>query len=74
MSRSIKVDVFGRLLLAVQSESGWTVFYLSEDGKRRKAEDIVVPSFVSDSEIDNYFGDLCHEWASTKFPEVRRLN
>ncbi len=74
MSKSIKIDVFGRLMLALQSDHGWTIYFLSGDGKRRLANDIVVPSFVTDTELENYLADLCHEWATTKYPEVRRLD
>ena len=73
MSKSIKMDVFGRLVLAMQSDEGWSIYYLSGDGKRRPANDIIVPSFVNESEIENYLADLCHEWATEKYPEVRRL-
>jgi hypothetical protein len=74
MNKTIKINVFGRLLTAEQSERGWTIYYLSGDGKRRIADGIVVPSFITDLELDNYLADLCHEWATEKNPEVRRLN
>ena len=72
MNTSITLDVFGRLVLAVQSDQGWSVFYLSNDGKRRPANDIVVPASVTGSELETYLADLCHEWATDKNPKVRR--
>jgi hypothetical protein len=71
--RSIKFDVFGRRVLAVRSETGWQLFYLGADGKRRPATDIVVPGDVRESDLDQYLGDLCHEWATEHNPTVERL-
>ena len=72
MPKSIRLDVFGRQVLAVRSEDGWQLFYLSADGKRRPTVDIMVPAFVTESEIVSFMADLCHEWATEKHPEVRR--
>ena len=74
MSKSIKLDVFGKLVLAIHTNDGWELFYLSEDGKRRLATEILVPIFVKEAEIENYIEDICHEWATEKHPNVRRLN
>ena len=74
MHKSIKIDVFGRQVLAVRSEEGWQLFYLSGDGKRRPADDIMVPAFVTESEIVSFMADLCHEWATEKHPEVHRID
>ena len=74
MSKSIKLDVFGKLVLAVHTNDGWEMFYLSEEGKRRLATEIFVPNFVKETEIENYIEDICHEWATEKHPNVRRLN
>jgi hypothetical protein len=73
MDNSIRLDVFGRQVLAVKSEDGWQLFYSSADGKRRPADDLIVPPFLSESEVVSYLEDLCHEWASDKHPEVKRL-
>jgi hypothetical protein len=70
---SINISVFGRLITVEKTHDGWAVFYPGADGKRRPAEDIVVPDFVADSELEDYLSDLCHEWASEKHPTVRRL-
>ncbi len=74
MVNRIKIDVFGRMVLATQSDKGWSIYYLSGGGKRRPANDIVIPSFVDESEIETYLADICHEWASEKYSEVRRLD
>ena len=41
MTTSIKFDVFGRRILTIRSEKGWQLFYLSGDGKRRPADDLI---------------------------------
>ena len=73
MTNTITLEVFGRRVKAARSDQGWQMFYLSADGKRRPADDIMVPAFVTESEIVNFIADLCHEWATEKFPEVRRI-
>ena len=49
------------------------IYYLSGDGKRRFADEIVVPSFITESELESYLADLCHEWATDEHAEVSRL-
>ena len=71
--KSIRFDVFGRRVLVVGSEAGWSVFYLGSEGKRRPAHDILVPPYVSESELERYLADLCHEWATERHPDVRQL-
>ena len=56
------------------NQSQWSMFYLSDDGKRRPALDIFVPKFVSESVIENFLEDICHEWTTEKHNSVRRLN
>ena len=73
MTDSIILEVFGRRVQAVKSAEIWQLFYLSADGKRRTADDIMVPAFVTESEIVNFIADLCHEWATERYPEVRRI-
>ncbi len=73
MPKSIRLDVFGRQVLANRNKEGWQLYYLSGDGKRRAADDLVVPPFVNENEIVHYLADLCHEWETTAHSEVRRL-
>ncbi len=72
--KSIKFDVFGRGILVAEKEAGWQVFYLSSDGKKRPARDLVVPAEISESELTQYLDDLCHEWATDRNQHVRRLD
>ena len=72
--QSLKFDVFGREVLVVESETGWTTYLLGPEGKKRPAKGIFVPSDLSESEIEQYLGDLCHEWATEQHPNVKRLD
>jgi hypothetical protein len=74
MHKSIRLDVFGRHVLIIKTADRWLIYYLSGDGKRRPADDIMVPSFVNESELERYLADSCHEWATKEHPEVRRLD
>ena len=74
MDNSIRFNVFGRQVLAVKSGDGWQLFYFSADGKRRPADDLIVPPFVAASGIVSYLEDLCHEWATDRHPIVERLD
>jgi len=69
----MKLDVFGRKMLAEHTTSGWQLFDVGPDGKRSLARDIVIPDFISESELDQYLGDVFHESATKKHPGVRRL-
>jgi hypothetical protein len=69
----IKFDVFGRLMQAERTTTGWQLFYLGHEGKRRPATDLVVPEFISEAGLAQYLADILHELASTKHPTVKRL-
>jgi len=73
MEKEIKLDVFGKKILAIRSGKDWSVFYLSGDGKRRSADDIIIPSFINENEIKVYLADLCHEWATEKYPNIKPI-
>jgi len=73
MTKPINLDVFGKHVLALRTNEGWSMFFLSDDGKRRPALDIFVPKIVGESEIENFLEDICHEWATEKHNSVRRL-
>lgn len=59
IAHSIKLDVFGRRMVALRTENAWSVFYLGSDGKRRPAIDVFVPSWVKESDLVEYLVDLC---------------
>lgn len=72
--KSMKLDVFGRRMLVEESQAGWSLFYLGVEGKRRPAHDLVIPDDLPEAEIETYLADLCHEWATPRHPDVKRLS
>lgn len=70
----LKLDVFGRAVLVERSENGWDVFYLGGEGKRRRADDIFIPSDVLEADVERFVADLCHEWATPRNPSVLRIS
>ena len=69
---SMKFNVFGRIVLVERRQNEWSAYYPGTDGKRRHAS-FVIPSFIEDSELEQYLGDIFHESASPKNPDVVRL-
>ena len=72
--KPLKFDVFGRDVSVVKTESGgWQAFYSGPDGKRRPAENMVIPPDITVSEMARYLEDLCHESATARNKSVKRL-
>lgn len=71
--KSLKFEVFGRRVLITKFKGAWAAFYLGEEGKRRPAIDIILPPGITESEMQQYLGDLSHEWATEQYPIVKRL-
>ena len=69
----IALDVFGRKVLIERCADGWEVFYLGSEGKRRRAEDIFIPSTIHEGEIERWVADLCREWAIPRNSSVVRI-
>jgi hypothetical protein len=74
VSNPIKLNVFGKRVSAQKTEQGWEVFFLGDDGRKRPAYDLVIPSFISEDEIESYLSDICHEWATDKNKDVYKLS
>ena len=66
----MRLDVFGREVEIVRRQQQWLVFYPGPDGKKRLAEDLVIPAGLAESQLIEYLADLCHEWAT---PERDRV-
>ena len=74
LNRSLNFDVYGKHILILRTSNGWRIDYVGGQGKKRSATDIFIPDFVSESEIEQYLADLCHEWATEKHPIVRQID
>jgi hypothetical protein len=72
MATAPRFDVFGKIMCAERTDSGWRLLVLGTDGKRSPS-DVVIPSFISEEELAQYLDDIFHEWASPERPSVRRI-
>ena len=69
----MKFHIYGKILLANRSEKGWSISYVGDEGKSRPADDLIVPDFIEEDELEDYLSDICHEWVSDKHPNVYRI-
>ena len=67
---AVRLNAYGRDLEIRREDAHWCVYYLGNEGKRRRAEDIRVPDSVSEQDLPVYIADLLHEYASARYPEV----
>ena len=70
----MKFDIYGKQVTICRENDAWKIELLSDDGKKRPAANIFIPRFITESEIEQYLEDLCHEWATEKYPIVRRID
>lgn len=66
----MKLNAYGRQISIVSANGRWEVFDLGNEGKRRRASDIVIPASVAESELVGYVSDLVHEYCNAWNPEV----
>ena len=62
MSRQIKLNVYGRIILADRIDDGWSLCYVGDEGKSHHADDLVIPDFIDEDELEEYLADIRHEW------------
>lgn len=49
----MKLDIFGKQEMEVVYRDGeWVAFFCGNDGKKRKAQGVVIPGSLSECEID----------------------
>jgi hypothetical protein len=70
----MKLNVFGRDVEVIRRDDEWAVFYIGGEGKKRLANDIQIPEDINAAELLDYISDLCHEWATLKYPKVQLLS
>ena len=70
----MRFEVYGTQVLVSRTNDHWIAYYLGAEGKKRPASDIVVPADMPESDIEQYLGDLRHEWATERHPSVNRLD
>ena len=64
-----RFSVFGRPMAVEPAAGGWQVFLLGPDGKRRPAG-VSVPPELPEHELGIWLGDVFHEAATPRHPEV----
>ncbi len=64
IAKTMKFSVYGRKLEILRSGEKWKVFLLGSEGRKRVADDIVIPSHLKEDEVKRYLEDLLHEWAT----------
>lgn len=74
MAGSMRFDVFGTTIEVVNLEGAWKVFYPGQEGKKRLAEDIVIPSDIGETQLEQYLADIRHEYATRENSEVHRID
>ena len=67
-----RFNVFGHIYELRRESGSWRALAVGNDGKLGPAG-FEVPSFVEDSELEQYLYDLFHESATPKNGDVRRL-
>lgn len=66
--------VFGRYLGVKKVSGGWQVFRADmAERKFSRLYDIIIPDDMTEEEIPGWFGDIFHESASERFPDVKRV-
>jgi hypothetical protein len=71
--RDMKYNIYGRKFEIVKDDGKWIVFILGSEGKKRVANDIFIPSSVSEENLVSYLEDLLHEWATPDNDDVSKL-
>ena len=67
-------NVFGRFIGVNGTPQGWQVFRVDiTERKFSRLHDVVIPDFISAAEIPGWLGDIYHEAAGEKHPDVRRI-
>ncbi|MFV8449263.1 hypothetical protein ACNO65_04185 [Vibrio campbellii] len=73
MISSMKVNVFGKIMLAECKDGIWTLYIDSETSIKRPIRDFVAPPFLDEEELLTYLGDMYHEHATATHPNVLRI-
>ena len=67
-------NVFGRLLGVKQVEGRWQVINVAlPERKYSLNHQVAIPDFIEEHEIATYLGDIFHEAATEKHPNVLKV-
>lgn len=64
VSGRARFDIYGRMqLLVEQDKSGYRMYILGAEGKRRLFNDFTIPDNLTINELASYLDDMLHELA-----------
>lgn len=66
----MKLNAYGRKIEIVKMADNWIVYFLGNEGKKRTAHDIIIPSEIVNNEIIQYLEDILHEWATSSNNQI----
>lgn len=68
-------DVFGRRMGVKKVGEQWLLYRVDpNEGKYSRIYDVVIPAWLEEEELPGWLGDIYHEAASEKYPDVRVIN
>jgi len=71
----MKLNVFDKFIIEViYTANGWQAFYLGNERKKRRANDIVIPDDISEDKVVGYLTDLFHEAATPAKNEIKIIS
>ncbi len=69
----IRLNAYGKPILIDRISGEWIAFYISAEGKRRRAHGIAIPADLDLDGVVIYIADLLHESATDTHPDVEIL-
>ena len=69
----MKLNLFGRRVEIIRTKGKWKAFYLGSEGKKRLAEDFMIPVHIDEDELLDYLKDLLHEWSTPLNNTIEKL-
>lgn len=69
----IHLNVFGKRMSVQKKNDEWLLFNDSDTGMRSRVYDVVIPSDIDEQALITYLGDIYHEYATDKNPDVKLI-
>ena len=68
----MKYNVFGKVMSIHRISNEWHLFNESDTGIRARVYDVIIPSDLTENELETYLDDIYHEYSSNKHSKVFR--
>ncbi|WP_380180794.1 hypothetical protein [Kalamiella sp. sgz302252] len=67
-------QVFNRYIGVKREQTRWLAYRIDlSERKSSPLRDVIIPDELTEAELPGWLGDLFHESASEKYPDVRRI-